>query len=137
MAVFSNNVYKLFFPYFMFYEKRKQQLSVALFIFVIYYLKFYLGLSPDVQNAEGETALQISAANGYVNIVTFLLNKGASVDLSNNYGWTPLMHAARYGHVEIVSLLIRKKAKINISNRLGKYICKTLVMQARALEFII
>lgn len=95
-------------------------MSVALFIFVIY-LKFYLGLSPNVQNAEGETALQISAANGYVDIVSLLLNKRASVDLSNNYGWTPLMHAARYGHVEIVSLLIRKTAKINITNRLGEY----------------
>lgn len=70
--------------------------------------------------------MQISAANGYLDIVTLLLNKGASVDLPNNYGWTPLMHAVRYGHVEIVSLLIRKKAKINISNRLGKYICRTL-----------
>lgn len=82
---------------------------------------FFVGLSPDIQNSEGETALQISAANGYVDIITLLLSKGASVDLSNNYGWTPLMHASRSGSSEVVSLLIRHKAKVNISSRLGKY----------------
>lgn len=77
------------------------------------------GISPDEQNTEGETGLQISAANGHLDIVKLLLKNGAFVDLANNYGWTPLMHAARHGHHEVVSFLIQMKAKINISNRLG------------------
>lgn len=76
-------------------------------------------MSPDIQNGEGETALQISAANGYFQIVKILLKHDASIDLPNNYGWSPLMQAARHGHSEVVSYLIQMKAKVNVSNRLG------------------
>ncbi|KFM56676.1 Ankyrin repeat domain-containing protein 17, partial [Stegodyphus mimosarum] len=67
------------------------------------------GLSVDVQNSEGETALQIAAANGFIDIVSLLLDKGALIDHPNCYGWTPLMHAARHGHSATVAYLLKMK----------------------------
>ncbi|GFR21543.1 ankyrin repeat and SAM domain-containing protein 6 [Trichonephila clavata] len=71
------------------------------------------------QNSEGETPLQVSAANGFSQIVNLLISYGALVDLPNSYGWTPLMHAARRGHSSTVAILLKKKAKVNICNKLG------------------
>ncbi|GFQ74019.1 ankyrin repeat and SAM domain-containing protein 6 [Trichonephila clavata] len=73
----------------------------------------------DFQNSEGETPLQVSAANGFSQIVNLLISYGALVDLPNSYGWTPLMHAARRGHSSTVAILLKKKAKVNICNKLG------------------
>ncbi|GFY38185.1 ankyrin repeat and SAM domain-containing protein 6 [Trichonephila inaurata madagascariensis] len=73
----------------------------------------------DFQNSEGETPLQVSAANGFSQIVSLLISYGASIDLPNSYGWTPLMHAARHGHFSTVAILLKKKAKVNICNKLG------------------
>ncbi|XP_015921462.2 ankyrin repeat and SAM domain-containing protein 6 [Parasteatoda tepidariorum] len=77
------------------------------------------GVNSNFQNNEGESPLQVAAANGYLDLVTLLLKSGASVDLPNNYGWTPLMHAAKYGHTSVVAHLIKSKAKVNITNKLG------------------
>ncbi|XP_055939713.1 ankyrin repeat and SAM domain-containing protein 6-like isoform X2 [Argiope bruennichi] len=71
------------------------------------------------QNSEGETPLQVAAANGFSQIVSLLISYGALVDFPNSYGWTPLIHAARHGHYETVSLLLKKRAKVNICNKLG------------------
>ncbi|GBM02144.1 Ankyrin repeat and SAM domain-containing protein 6 [Araneus ventricosus] len=77
------------------------------------------GVSVNFQNSEGETPLQVSAANGFSQIVSLLISYGALVDLPNSYGWTPLIHAARHGHFATISLLLKKKAKVNICNKLG------------------
>ncbi|GIX91368.1 ankyrin repeat and SAM domain-containing protein 6 [Caerostris darwini] len=77
------------------------------------------GVCVDFQNNEGESPLQVSAANGFSQIVSLLISYGASVDLPNSYGWTPLMHAARHGHSHTVALLLKRKAKVNICNKLG------------------
>ncbi|GFT78830.1 ankyrin repeat and SAM domain-containing protein 6 [Nephila pilipes] len=77
------------------------------------------GISVDYQNSEGESPLQVSAANGFTQLVNLLISHGALIDLPNSYGWTPLMHAARHGHSSTVALLLKKKAKVNICNKLG------------------
>ncbi|KAF8793386.1 Ankyrin repeat and SAM domain-containing [Argiope bruennichi] len=77
------------------------------------------GVCVNFQNSEGETPLQVAAANGFSQIVSLLISYGALVDFPNSYGWTPLIHAARHGHYETVSLLLKKKAKVNICNKLG------------------
>lgn len=77
------------------------------------------GISPDIQDSEGVTPLQMAAANGWDDIICLLLSCGAQVDLANIYGWTPLMHAALHGHTVVISRLLRNHAKVNVCNKLG------------------
>lgn len=60
------------------------------------------------------TALMLASANGHIEVVEFLIEKGARINLiSLNYcdedtpypGWTALNFARFYGHPEIVELL--------------------------------
>lgn len=70
-------------------------------------------------NHPGWSALHYSSTNGHLEIVRFLLDKGAYVDPESPNGTTALMMAARGGHIQIVKLLIDRGANISISNHLN------------------
>ena len=77
--------------------------------------------------AEGQTIevglLHASAATGHLEMVQWLLQRGASVDLQANSlpsrGGTPLMQAASYGHVSTVLLLLQHSANPNVQDIYG------------------
>ena len=56
-------------------------------------------------NVGGGTALIVAAANGQLEGVKVLIEKGAKLNLAAKNGATPLIAAATNGHREIVSLL--------------------------------
>ena len=66
------------------------------------------GISVDLKNTSGETALHIAAAHDRVSAVAFLLGVGASADLpcTSILQYTPFMWACSLGRAEIVSLLL-------------------------------
>ena len=65
------------------------------------------------------TPLMIAAANGHIDVVNLLLNKGAEIDKGNDYGTTPLHVAATWGHLHFVELLLDRGALHNSRTRSG------------------
>jgi len=60
----------------------------------------------------GETALHISAQNGYRKVMKLLLDKGANTEAALHIGATALYISAQDGHPEIVKLLLDKGAML-------------------------
>jgi len=58
--------------------------------------------------------LMISAAHGQINIVRYLLSKGANVDFTSSSNFTALACAASEGHLEIIELLCAAGASTNV-----------------------
>ena len=86
-------------------------------------------------DSDGEAPLHYAARAGRVNVVEYLIDKGATLDAENRYievhatyavpygvepeilyNSTPLHMAAEYGQLEVVQLLIQHGANINIAN---------------------
>jgi ankyrin repeat protein len=57
------------------------------------------GVDVNVANADGNTALHVSAARGYDSVVKYLVGKGAKLDVKNKKGQTPLAAATTGGLV--------------------------------------
>ena len=45
--------------------------------------------------------MHIAAANGYIDVIEFLLDNGAKLDVTDKDGWQPVHAAACWGHVSI------------------------------------
>ena len=54
----------------------------------------------------GMSALHLAAWNGHVQIVKYLLSKGASPQAKSKHGSTPVHAASEKGYTEIVRLLL-------------------------------
>ncbi|MDQ3686383.1 MAG: ankyrin repeat domain-containing protein [Acidobacteriota bacterium] len=66
-------------------------------------------------------SLNLAAGAGHLEVVKFLLEKGANVNVRDGHGdGTPLMSAAWSGHKEIVKLLIAKGAEVNAMDSEGR-----------------
>ncbi|KAG0464103.1 hypothetical protein HPP92_020172 [Vanilla planifolia] len=59
--------------------------------------------------SDGSTALHLAVCEGNVNMVRFLLAKGADVEKRDVHGWTPRDLAEQQGHQEIVALFDAKR----------------------------
>ena len=64
-------------------------------------------------------ALVAAAYNGNLEIIKFLLDKGADPNIVTPYGVTPLINAAIKGHTEVVRLLISRDANVNAQDKNG------------------
>lgn len=77
----------------------------------------------------GRTALHIAAEYGDLQIVCFLIEKGADLDCVDNSGCTPIFIAMQKGHLDVVSFFIDIGADVNIKTRHGlflhDYICQS------------
>ena len=65
---------------------------------------------------EGLTALGIATMNGHVDIVQYLVGKGAPVNAQGSDGTTSLMHACWYRQSEIVHFLLNHGADPNMQD---------------------
>lgn len=78
------------------------------------YLRFLLqqdDINPNLQDARGNTALNIAASRGWVEGVAILLRYKANVNLANASGETPLIRAVQEAHnLEIADALLRAGA---------------------------
>ncbi|CAK6971261.1 protein phosphatase 1 regulatory subunit 16A [Scomber scombrus] len=77
------------------------------------------GISPDLVNEDGLTALHQCCIDDFVEIVQCLLDAGACVNASDSELWTPLHAAATCGHTGLVQLLIQAGANLIAVNADG------------------
>jgi ankyrin repeat protein len=68
------------------------------------------GARPDDKSKDDTTALTLSAANGDLPIVTYLLDHKADIDLPGALRETALIKAVRGRHNDIVRLLLERGA---------------------------
>ncbi len=83
----------------------------------------------DPRNRYGETALMLAAANGDLELVKLLVDRGAKINLS---GWNPLIYAAWRSQTEVVRYLLDKGADIDAAAPSG---VTALMMAARSGHF--
>ncbi|XP_074478518.1 protein phosphatase 1 regulatory subunit 16A [Sebastes fasciatus] len=77
------------------------------------------GVSPDLVNEDGLTALHQCCIDDFVEIVQCLLDAGACVNACDSELWTPLHAAATCGHTGLVQLLIQSGADLLAVNADG------------------
>ncbi|XP_075561942.1 LOW QUALITY PROTEIN: protein phosphatase 1 regulatory subunit 16A [Pelecanus crispus] len=77
------------------------------------------GVSPNLCNEDGLTALHQCCIDDYGEAVTALLDAGADVNARDSELWTPLHAAATCGHLRLVQLLIRGGADLLAVNSDG------------------
>lgn len=68
-----------------------------------------------------ETALEVAACKGHLNVVAMLLSEGATVDKADKNGFTPLMVAAAYNALTsaVVATLLDHNASVELENVRG------------------
>ncbi|XP_014811587.1 PREDICTED: protein phosphatase 1 regulatory subunit 16A [Calidris pugnax] len=77
------------------------------------------GISPDLCNEDGLTALHQCCIDDFGDVVTILLDGGADVNARDSELWTPLHAAATCGHLLLVQLLIQRGADLLAVNSDG------------------
>ncbi|CAI9154925.1 unnamed protein product [Rangifer tarandus platyrhynchus] len=77
------------------------------------------GVSPDLANEDGLTALHQSCIDDFREMVQQLLEAGAWVNACDSECWTPLHAAATCGHLHLVELLIARGADLLAVNTDG------------------
>jgi ankyrin repeat protein len=77
------------------------------------------GVSPDIRDHTGWTALRRAALNNRCEEAAELLKHGAVVDAANYFGQTAMMVACAHGNHEFVSLLLSFGADPNRANLSG------------------
>lgn len=77
------------------------------------------GVSPDLVNEDGLTALHQCCIDDFVEVVQCLLDAGACVNACDSELWTPLHAAATCGHTGLVQLLIQAGADLLAVNADG------------------
>ena len=65
---------------------------------------------------DGWSPIHYAVIHGNLEVVRFLLSKGAEVDALTPSETTPLMLAIRYGHIHVVKLLLDKGADLSALN---------------------
>ena len=78
------------------------------------------GMSPDVRDTSGRTALINAASRGSNNISQKLLRKGADVNTRDGAGLTALMESARNDHRETTKVLLENGADVNLTDNHGQ-----------------
>ena len=88
---------------------------------VRFLLKYSPGLRIDSTNNYGLTALQHAAQDGNVDMVNFLLERGADLSCVDQHGRTALHLASQEGHLAVVSLLVTSAcANVNAKTERGE-----------------
>ncbi|NXF00062.1 PP16A phosphatase, partial [Menura novaehollandiae] len=77
------------------------------------------GISPDLCNEDGLTALHQCCIDDSGPVVSVLLDAGADVNARDTELWTPLHAAATCGHLRLVQLLIQRGADLLAVNSDG------------------
>jgi ankyrin repeat protein len=72
----------------------------------------------ELKDKDGLTPLHYASTSS-LEVVSFLVSKGADVNVKSKNGNTPLYSAARFGKTEIAQFLLEHKADINIVSAAG------------------
>ena len=71
----------------------------------------------DAQNSDFDTPLHLSCESLNVQIVCFLISKGANVNAKNKKLLTPLHIVTQHGHVDIAKMLLQEGAHVNCRDK--------------------
>lgn len=74
----------------------------------------------EVPDASGATPLHVAAANGYLQVVEYLLDHHVSTEVVDLDQWQPIHAAACWGHLEVVELLAQNGANIMAKSKSGE-----------------
>ncbi|KAK9736227.1 Ankyrin repeats (3 copies) [Popillia japonica] len=66
---------------------------------------------------QGATPLHISAANGYITVVEYLLDQNVRTDAQDKDDWQPAHAAACWGHLDVLEMLVQAGADLNAKNK--------------------
>ena len=78
------------------------------------------GISVNIEDSAGYTALHYGARNGHYKVCELLLKNGSHINTVTRSGRaSPLHRAATQGHAEIIDLLLKSGADPNISDADG------------------
>jgi len=92
------------------------------------------GADVNIINTLGKTPLMVAVSNGNIDMVRYLVLKGANINVKDKlFGDTPLMVAASNGNIDMVRYLVSKGADINAKDRFGK----TPLNKAKDYKFIV
>jgi len=64
----------------------------------------------NAQDDDGRTALHCACADGYLDVVKYMVEGDAKMSITDNDGYKPLHHAALFEHDEIVKFLLVQTA---------------------------
>lgn len=79
------------------------------------------GVDVNWRDSIGETALFGAAALGHVEVVRFLLDRGAVCNISEeSIGYTPLHWAASHGNLETIKVLVDAGADPTVADHQGR-----------------
>ena len=71
----------------------------------------------DVQNSDLDTPLHLSCRSSSIQIVCYLISKGANINARNKEKLTPLHIAIQLGHVNVAEILLKEKADFNCRDK--------------------
>ncbi|XP_059088290.1 protein phosphatase 1 regulatory subunit 16A-like isoform X2 [Tigriopus californicus] len=74
----------------------------------------------EARDALGATPLHVAAANGYLQVVEYLLDHHVSTEVVDLDQWQPIHAAACWGHLEVVELLAQNGANIMAKSKSGE-----------------
>ncbi|KAK0089781.1 hypothetical protein PV325_005407 [Microctonus aethiopoides] len=90
------------------------------------------GVSPDIEDLSGYTALHYAARAGHYDICKKLLDMGANPDVQTRCGkTTPLHRAAMHNHYNIIKLLTDHGANLNIEDADGNTVTHYLALYTK------
>ena len=86
-------------------------------------VEYFLARGVDINTTECNGITPFYAAvegNADINMLKFLVDKGANVNVKDNIDWTPLHTAAVRSKIDVVQFLIEKGVDVNVKNSLGR-----------------
>jgi hypothetical protein len=78
------------------------------------------GIPVNARDANGRTALMITAENGHSDATKYLLERGADINAQDSDGRTALILAVIGGHDDTVKLLLRWRPNVNVVDVAGR-----------------
>ena len=72
-----------------------------------------------MKDERGNVTMHVAASRGLLEMMAFLIRKGANIDIQDIYGNTPLLYAIDKNQVDAVELLIKNGANVHITDFRG------------------
>ncbi len=78
-----------------------------------------IGVDPDTQYEQGNTALMFASRGQHVDMGRLLLEHDADPNIQNRYGYSALLFTSGHGYPDMVRLLLEHDADPNIQNKVN------------------